>query len=158
MPNFCTALKAPDILLLDPFTKIKLKKQCLQTVFVPDLFEKRQKKTGCYYFIPPSWADSINYDRLSHSGLIITTTRDEMCPLLTYKNFEQVTLKGKQFIDNVLWKTLQINHIKRLLKKNQITAPESAPDFVLPITKLEILVYKVNDFFIPLIQKSSPLT
>jgi hypothetical protein len=155
VPNFCVALSSPNNLLLSHFTKIKLKKQCVQNFFAPSLLRKPHFQIGCYYFIPSPWAESINYPKLSQVGLILTTSQNRMCPLLHYKNFEKVTLQGRCLIDGVSWKTLQINRVKRLLQRPQATSPSNSPDFVSPISRLEISLYQPEEgFFIPLIQRS----
>ena len=155
VPNFCTALSPPNDLLLNHFTKIKLKKQCMQNFFAPPLLRKPRFQIGCHYSIPSTWAESINYPKLSQIGLILTTSQNRMCPLLHYKNFEKVTMQGSVLIDGVQWKTLQINRIKRLLQRTPPTPPPNSPHFVPPISRLEISLYQPEEgFFIPLIQRS----
>jgi hypothetical protein len=158
VPNFCAALSPPNDLLLNHFTKIKLKKQCVQNFFASPFLQKPRFQIGCHYSIPSTWAESINYPKLFQVGLILTTTQNRMCPLLHYRNFEKVTLQGSCLIDGIQWKTLQINRVKRLLQRTQGSSPSSSPDFVPPISRLEISLYQIEErFFIPLIQRSFSL-
>ncbi len=156
-PNLCTALTSPNVLLLDQFTKIKLKKSCAHAslTFPPRKFSR--KKDGCYYHVPTEWAESINYSKLSESGLVLTSSKRTRCPPISYKDFEIITLKGWNLIDNVIWKTLQANKVKRLLKKNRGMPPTGSPLFIFADEKLDIILYSFQEFSVPLIQHRSAL-
>ncbi|HCI48759.1 MAG: hypothetical protein A2977_02035 [Alphaproteobacteria bacterium RIFCSPLOWO2_01_FULL_45_8] len=156
-PNLCAALKQPNSLLLGHFTKIKLKKNCTQNSLVLSSPQAPTKKIGCYYEVPTPWAESIDYPQLSKWGLILVSSKNVMCPRLTYSDFENLTLKGRRLIDDIKWRTLQVNKVKRLLKKSQRVPPTDSPDFISPKERLEIDIYHLRGFSIPLIRQKFPL-
>ena len=80
-----------------------------------------------------------------------------MCPSLTYADFETLTLKSECLINGIRWKTFQVNRVKRLLKKSQGTPPKDSPLLIPPKERLEISIYHIDNFFIPLIRQSFSL-
>ncbi|MDC0348965.1 hypothetical protein OAN21_00960 [Alphaproteobacteria bacterium] len=130
--NLCKALTSPNSLLLDLFLKIDLRKRCAYGQTVPSLHKSSKKSTGCYYSIPKKWATSIDYQKLSKTGIILKSRKRRSCPLLTYKDFELLTFQGSIRLEEDLWETNQENHIKRLLRRELRIAPRNSPPVISP--------------------------
>ncbi len=133
----CRALKHPDRLLLDPRTGNALAAQCLlhPNEATPRLLATR---TGCHYQVPLDWAKSIHF-RDPEKGIMISGREGQKCPVLTYREFEALTLKGSLIKDGNKWKTRQKNSMKRLFTKSPEKAP-SYPSHLAP-TAYKIKVY-----------------
>lgn len=154
-PDLCPALKTPNSLLLNHFSKINLKKICARGPLKPRSVSR--KATGCYYRVPISWATNINYSQLSESGMILISHYKAPCPILNYKDFEIFTLKGRGVVEDITWETFQVNQIKRILKRDSGIPPKNSPYSITPENSLEILFYKAYDALIPLIHQIIPL-
>ena len=155
--NLCKTLTFPNSLLLDRFSKIKLKKICAQGPVISSL-PTSHKKAGCYYQIPLLWADGINYSSLGQTGFVVTSKNEHAsCPAISYSDFQTLTLKGKSKINKENWKTLQTNSLKRLLKKPERVLPLNSPAVIWPEEKLEISIYRFDELLIPLTSSNFPI-
>ncbi len=119
----CRALEHPDRLLLDPKTGNALAAQCL---LHPDEGTPRLlgTRTGCHYQIPVDWAKSIHFKN-PEKGVMMRGAEGLTCPMLTYREFEILTLKGSLVKNGNRWRTLQKNSMKRLFSKSLVKAPSS---------------------------------
>lgn len=151
--NLCKTLTPPNVLLLDRFQKIKLIKLCRKHDLITSS-PPSSENTGCYYRVPDNWADSINYPTLEKTGLMIISSSKRSCPQLSYRDFQQITLKGKKTIEESRWHTFQINPIKRLLRKSQHPLPQHAPLFLSAEKTLKIFVYTFKGMQIPLMDSA----
>lgn len=135
----CRALEHPDRLLLDPKTGNALAAKCL---LYPDTEMPRLLEigSGCHYQVPLDWAKSIHF-RGPEKGIMIRGKEGQKCPVLTYREFETLTLKGSMVKHGNKWKTLQKNRIKRLLSKSPKEAP-SHPTHLTPTS------YKIKKYLL----------
>ena len=140
--NLCKALTPPNSLLLDRFLKIDLRKRCAYGQTAPSFHKSSKKDTGCYYIIPKKWAASIEYQKLSKTGVVLRSKKRRSCPLLTYRDFELLTFQGSVRLEESLWKTNQINHIKRLLRRKLRMAPRNSPSVISPKKMFMIEVHR----------------
>ena len=155
--NLCDVLKRPNSLLLNRFLKIKIQRICKKNKgYVPT---KRSAKKGkaCWYKVPESWAKSIKYPKLHHTGIMLRTKNTgKLCPTVSYSMFENITFDGHYYgTKDGSWKTKQTNRLGRFLRIKRKKAPVGAPIKITAGGKYNMTYLKFGSLLIPLAQNVS---
>lgn len=151
-PSVCYKLSLDRNRLLQSVeTNLKIKRQCSIHPHTK-IHTMRRLVKGCYYAVPPKWAEAISYPKLSHTGFTLRHKNPSVsCPTLSFQQFETLTFDGRM----EGWKTEQTNTIKRLLRMSSENPP--LPATIIPVEELKIGEFMFDQLVVRLVVGSMPI-